>query len=135
LISRFRLALAVYNSRLVSIENITVIEMYVSVTGLKSKGLIGRLRFWVLTIPAFRAARKASGIILCETRTCNGYNHTLTVWKTKEKMRLYRSSPVHRKAMREFSSIATGKVLGFESDSIPTWDEALKQFASNARDV
>ena len=109
--------------------------MYVSVTGLKSKGFIGLLRFWVLTIPAFRAAKNASGIILCETKTCNGYNHTLTVWETKEKMGLYRSSPVHRKAMREFSSIAIGKVLGFESDSIPTWDEALKKFPTNARDV
>ena len=36
--------------------------MYVSVTGLKPKGLIGWIRFWKLTIPASKDAQKADGI-------------------------------------------------------------------------
>ena len=40
--------------------------MYVSVTGLKPKGLTGWIRFWKLTIPASKDAQKADGILsLC----------------------------------------------------------------------
>ena len=39
--------------------------MYVSVTGLKPKGLTGWIRFWILTIPASKDAKKAEGIIQC----------------------------------------------------------------------
>ena len=53
--------------------------MYVSVTGLKTIGFIGWIRFWMLAIPAFRAAQKAEGCLICETKTLNGYHHTFTV--------------------------------------------------------
>jgi len=33
--------------------------VYVSVTGLKTKGFMSWIRFWMLAIPAFRAAQKA----------------------------------------------------------------------------
>jgi hypothetical protein len=40
--------------------------MYVSITGLKPKGLIGWIRFLTLTIPASKDAQKAEGILsLC----------------------------------------------------------------------
>jgi hypothetical protein len=37
--------------------------------------------------------------------------------------------------MKAFSSIATGKVLGYESESIPIWDDALKEWELNGRVV
>jgi hypothetical protein len=50
--------------------------MYVSVTGIKPKGLIGWIRFWVLTIPASKAAQKAEGVLLCEFNSQNHFQHT-----------------------------------------------------------
>jgi hypothetical protein len=108
--------------------------MYVSVTGLKTKNLYASMKFWLLTIPAFKAAQKAAGILLCETNGRNGYQHTLTVWETKTHMLAYVRSPKHMKAMRAFPSIAIGRLLSYESDVIPTWDEALLKWDQEARD-
>ena len=97
--------------------------MYVSVTGLKTNNLYASMKFWLLTIPAFRAAQKADGILLCENKSRNGYQHTLTVWKTKAHMLAYVRSPKHMKAMRAFPSIAIsgrrlpGDWVGFGSRS------------------
>jgi len=107
--------------------------MYVSVTGLRTKNFYTSIRFWLLTIPAFRAAQKANGILFCENRKKNGYHHTLTVWESKKYMIAYFQSPLHTKAMRAFPSIATGKVFGYESKTIPPWDKALKEWELNAR--
>lgn len=38
--------------------------MYISVAGLKPKGLIGWIRFWILSIPAAKDAQKADGTAL-----------------------------------------------------------------------
>ena len=84
--------------------------MYVSVTGLKTNNLYASMKFWLLTIPAFGAAQKADGILLCENKSRNGYQHTLTVWQTKAHMVAYVRSPKHIKAMRAFPSIAIGRL-------------------------
>ena len=47
--------------------------MYVSVTGLKTNNVYASMKFWLLTIPAFRAAQKADGILLCEKKSSNGF--------------------------------------------------------------
>jgi hypothetical protein len=109
--------------------------VYVSVTGLKPKHFFGRVRFWMLAVPAFRAAQKAAGCLFCEAKKRDGYHHTLTVWVDKQSMMAYRSSPVHRKTMKVFAQIAQGKVCGYEANSIPTWQEALLTFDTEARVV
>lgn len=109
--------------------------MYVSVTGLKTNGFISSLRFWFLTVPTFLSAQKAEGILLCQTKSVTGYHHTLTVWESKKQMIAYRKSPAHLKAMKVFSSIATGKVYGYDSDVIPSWEDALNEWDKNARVV
>jgi hypothetical protein len=91
------------------------------------------MKFWLLTIPAFRAAQKADGILLCENKSRNGYQHTLTVWKTKAHMLAYVRSPKHMKAMRAFPSIAIGRLLSYESDIVPSWDEALLKWEREAK--
>ena len=108
--------------------------VYVSVTGLKTKGFVGWLRFWILTIPAFRAAQTAEGCLFCEAKTLNGYHHTFTVWQDKASMMKYRASPAHRKTMKVYSKVADhGKVYGYEANSIPSWADALRGWQSNAR--
>ena len=107
--------------------------MYVSVIGLKPKGLTGWIRFWILTIPASIDAQKAEGIIQCAFNSHNGYQHTLTVWKSKEYMLGYLSSPAHLKAMKNFSNIGSGKVYGYEADRMPSWENALTEWDKNGR--
>lgn len=109
--------------------------MYVSITGLKTKGVTSWVRFIFLTIPAFNEAKKADGILFCETTKRGNEYHTLTVWESKQKMMIYRKSPAHLKAMKAFSSIATGKVYGYECDNIPSWEDALEEYDLKARDV
>jgi hypothetical protein len=45
--------------------------MYVSVTGVKPKGLLGWIRFWTLAIPASKNAQKAEGILHCALNSLN----------------------------------------------------------------
>jgi hypothetical protein len=109
--------------------------MYVSVTGIKPKGLIGWIRFWVLTIPASKAAQKAEDVLLCEFNSQNHFQHTLTVWKSKKQMLTYKSSPAHLRAMKNFSKIGSGKVYGYETDAMPSWDDALSEWKENGREI
>ena len=39
----------------------------------------------------------------------------------------YLNSPIHLKIVKVFSSIATGKVLGYESETLPIWSDDLKE--------
>ena len=52
--------------------------MYISITGLKPKNFLSKIKFWMLAIPSFRAAQKADGNLFCEVKEVNGYKHTLT---------------------------------------------------------
>lgn len=109
--------------------------MYVSVTGLRTKGFVAWVRFWMLAIPAFRAAQTAEGCLVCETKTLNGCHHTFTVWRDKISMMKFRASPAHLKTMKVFSQIAYGKVYGYEASGVPSWNDALEAFNEHARDV
>ena len=105
--------------------------MYVSVTGLKPKGLIGWIRFWTLTIPASKDAQKADGILHYAFKSRNGYQHTLSVWESKKHFISYLISPAHLKAMKSFATIGSGKVYGYEANSIPSWEKALAKWDKN----
>ena len=107
--------------------------MYVSVTGIKPKGLVSWIRFLILTIPASKNAQKAEGILHCAFNSRNGYQHTLTVWKSKEYMLGYLTSPPHLRAMKNISKIGDGKVYGYEADSIPSWEDAFNEWSKNGR--
>ena len=48
-------------------------------------------------------------------------------------MTVYRSSPAHLKAMKNMLQIGSGKVFGYEADSIPNWEDALTELDNNAR--
>ena len=98
---------------------------YISITGLKPKGIISYFQFWRLAIPSFGQARKAAGNIHCEVKRIKGYQCTLTAWASREDMLCFLRSGVHLKAMKAFHKIATGRTYGFEADTIPTWPEAF----------
>jgi hypothetical protein len=99
--------------------------MYISITGLKPRGLIGFLRFWTLAIPSFKQAQKADGIVSCQVKHIQGYQCTLTAWESRDQMLAFMRSGVHIKAMKVFHQIATGSTFGYHSATIPSWELAF----------
>jgi hypothetical protein len=43
----------------------------------------------------------------------------------------YKSSPSHSRAMKGISKIGSGKVYGYETDDIPSWEDALSEWDKN----
>jgi len=78
-----------------------------------------------LAVPAFKQAKSFAGVLFCEVKSVDGFHHTLTVWETKKDMRTFMLSPIHRRAMKMFPKIATGSTIGYETDKVPRWEEAL----------
>jgi hypothetical protein len=99
--------------------------MYISITGLKPKGFFGFFKFWMLAIPTFSQAKIAEGNLHSEVKKMHGYQCTLTAWKSRELMMQFLRSGAHLKAMKAFSSIATGKSYGYESEMVPDWENAF----------
>jgi len=77
-------------------------------------------------IYTFQQAQKAKGNTFCEVKRMKGFQCTLTAWESREAMLNYLRSGAHLVAMKSFSKIATGRTYGFESESIPTWEEAIQ---------
>ena len=101
-------------------------SQYISITGLKPKGILSFIKFWRLAIPSFQQAQKAEGNKFCEVKRINGFQCTLTAWESKEHMLKFIHSGIHLTAMKSFHKIATGRTYGYESNSIPTWNEAFQ---------
>jgi hypothetical protein len=100
--------------------------MHISITGLKPKGIKGFFAFWRFAIPSFRQAQTAKGNLFCEVKRINGYQCTLTAWEDRDTMLEFMKTGIHLQAMKSFRKIATGKTYGYESTSVPTWQEAYE---------
>jgi hypothetical protein len=107
--------------------------MYISITGLKPKGFWGFIRFWTLAIPSFNEAKTAKGNLYSAVKKMDGYNCTLSAWKNRDQMLAFMRNGVHLKAMKAFHSIATGRTFGYESDTIPSWEEAYEILESKGK--
>ena len=46
----------------------------------------------------------------------------------------YIHNKVHAKAIVNFRTIATGSTFGFESEKIPSWDEAINLWKKNYKE-
>ena len=109
--------------------------VHVSVTGLRLKAAYHLPRFYWHAIRSFRQARTSDGLLFAETRTIEGTHHTLTVWRDHDCMRVYLVAGAHGRAMKSFHRIATGKVWGYDCESIPDWESALEQWRRHGRAV
>ena len=109
--------------------------LYVSITGLKAKNFFMTFLFWRNAIPSKFQAENSNGLVFLDVKRVKKYHCTLSVWKDRESMIAYRGSGAHAGAMNVFRKIATGKVYGYQARSIPTWEEALRLWAENARDA
>jgi hypothetical protein len=50
----------------------------------------------------------------------------MTVWKDKENMFCFVTSGAHRRAMKDFGSLGSGKKYGFSWSRVPDWDYAYQ---------
>ena len=107
--------------------------MYISITGLKPKGIIGFFRFWRLAIPSFAQAQTANGILFSQVKRKGGFQCTLTAWESRDHMLHFMRSGAHLKAMKAFHQIATGRTYGYESDQIPTWESAYSDLINKVK--
>jgi len=108
--------------------------MYISLTGLKPKGFLSILRFWTLAVPSFAQAKSAKGNLYAEVKKMHGFQCTITAWENREVTLEFMRSGVHLQAMKAFPKIATGRTYGFESDGIPTWEEAYTILMEKGKD-
>jgi hypothetical protein len=106
--------------------------MYISITGLKPKGIISFFRFWRLAIPSYAQAQTANGILFSQVKRKGGFQCTLTAWESRDHMLHFMRSGAHLKA-KAFHQIATGRTYGYESDQIPTWDSAYSDLINKGK--
>ena len=72
-------------------------------------------------------------VLHCVLKSRNGFQHTLTVWKSNKHILGYLRSPAHAKAMKNFSKIGDEKKYGYEGDAIPSLEDALFEWDKNGR--
>jgi hypothetical protein len=82
-----------------------------------------------------RQAYAASGLIRAQARKIGGVHHTLTVWESEAAMRAYLVTGAHLGAMKAFHRLATGRTVGFECETSPTWEQVPEIWAAIGRIV
>jgi len=80
-------------------------------------------------------AKSAVGNISADARTIGGIHHTVSLWQSREHMLTYLRQGAHLQAMKNFKRVGTGKVLGYEADSVPDWGEVHELWKSKGREV
>ena len=108
---------------------------YISITGLQLKRPWHKPVFWRLAIASMLQAHAADGCISAEEKTIDGVHHTRSVWESRDKMLIFLRSGTHLKAMQSFAKIATGKVYGYPSDTVPDWPEVQRLWTEKGREV
>ena len=103
---------------------------YISITALNVKSTLLLPKFFYHVIHIALQSRAAEGNVLTDLKRVDGRFHTMTVWEDKESMRKFMFSGAHAKAMKIIKEIANmewgTKVHGYQSESIPSWEEALE---------
>lgn len=101
-------------------------QVYVSITGLRVNSVWQELRFWYHALASMAQAKRSEGNISADARTINGIRHTLSVWESETAMRRFLYRGAHRRAIRAFPDIASGKTFGYVTDKPPDWDQVHK---------
>ena len=103
---------------------------YISITGLQVNSLWNLPKFVIYSQNAKKQALAAAGNMGVKLHgPINGVYHTMTVWKDRKSMTRFMASGAHAKAMKITQEIYVPggtKVYGYETETIPTWDEAYQ---------
>ena len=109
--------------------------VYVSITGLKLKKFYYAPVFWRYAGGAMSQAKKANGCLSADAATIDGIHHTRSVWTSRKEMLVYLTAGAHLKSMKIHKRIATGRVYGFETNTIPDWEAAHRLWLEKGRHV
>ncbi len=109
--------------------------VYVSITGLQLKKIWYAPVFWRHATASMSQAKKAEGCLSADAKTIGGVHHTLSVWTSREVMLAYLTKGAHLNALKTFKKIATGKVYGFETPTIPDWPQVHSLWHDKGRSV
>lgn len=109
-------------------------KVFISITGLELKRPWYIFHFFRHAVPSMTQAQKADGNLFTSVLTIHGVRHTLTAWTSKRAMSKFLYAGAHGKAIAIFDKIATGKTYGYESDHVPSWEEARTIYDQHAKD-
>lgn len=110
-------------------------DVFVSITGLRLRGVWHYPRFIRHAVRSMAQARAAPGNLSAEARFIDGVHHTLSVWTSHEAMRAYLTAGAHLEAMKVYRRIATGKVHGYVTAEPPDWPDARRLWREHGRPV
>ncbi len=108
---------------------------YVSITGLRMKSPLQFFRFWFHATASMAQARRAPGNLGASAQTINGVHHTLTIWENETAMRRFLYRGAHRRAIRAFPSVGSGKTFGYETPEPPGWDQVHEIWLKHGQDT
>lgn len=94
--------------------------MIVTATQLQLKDIGAFFRFLIRIRKISAQVKRATGLVFVKTK---GFK-TLSGWKDYEAMKNFRNSGPHLEAMQNIHKMGTGKSVTWESDVVPTWQEA-----------
>ena len=106
--------------------------MIVSTTKYTLKSIPAFIAFAVLSLRSIWQANWSDGLIAIKIRLRDF--RTMTVWSSKAKMLAFRNSGIHRRAMIESPKLGTNQSYTWETETIPTWSEAIAEIARHSRD-
>ena len=109
-------------------------QVYVSITGLRIDSLRYLLCFWWHAFRSMAQAKRSEGIVSAEAKTINGIHHTMTIWESETAMRRFLYRGTHRRAVKAFPEIASGKTFGFWTDHPPGWDQVHRIWREHGRE-
>ena len=104
--------------------------MIASTTKYTLKSIPAFLMFALLSFGSIFQAKKSRGLIAIKIRVRDF--RTLTVWNSKKDMKAFRNSGIHQKAMTDSSQLGSNQSYTWETDTIPTWKEAIAKIKSIA---
>jgi hypothetical protein len=111
-------------------------QYHISVTGLQLQSLWKFPSFVKFARRSMIQAHSAPGMVMAKGDYRNGIHHTLSVWRDTASMQAYMRSGAHKEAMAQSKAVGSMvKVYGYNSDTIPTMEEALQLWHDHGRVV
>ena len=105
--------------------------MFASTTKYTLKNIPAFLMFSLLSLKSIAQANTAKGLVTIKIRIRDF--RTITVWETKADMISFRNSGFHQQAMIASTKLGSNQSYSWETERIPTWQEAIAELAANRR--
>ncbi len=105
--------------------------MIISTTLFKLKKLSLYGQFFVDTYRVVKQVKQSGGVIHMKIKPFS--LRTVTVWKTHEDLLRFRNNGAHLTAMKKSKSFGEISSFTWESETIPSWKEAIEKLSDNKK--